>query len=98
MILINYITEKDKTDDNIYLIEQVFRELEEQDITGIRCAVYKLGENVFIHIVYFRNKEACRAFTALPAVRRFFAGIDGRLEGDPIINEVEEIGSYNGLF
>lgn len=93
-MIINYVVQKERAGENIDLIRQVFKQLHEQGIQGVKYAAYKMGENVFVHIAQFENEEANKLFSALPAFRSFRRHISDRLEEAPIVNDVQEIGSY----
>lgn len=93
-IIVNYIVRDDRVEENIRLVQEVLRQLNEQQPEGVRYAAYKMGDNVFVHVALFRDEAADKAFTNLPAFQAFRRNMSDRLEEKPIVNEVVEIGRY----
>lgn len=94
-VSINYITYPEKAEENKQLIEQVFHQLQEQKLEGIKYAVFKMGENVFVHLAQFESEEANEVFRTLPAFRAFQKNINGRLISKPITTPMMEIGTFS---
>lgn len=93
-IIVNYIVKEGRVEENIRLVREVLRQLNEQRPEGVRYAAYKMGDNVFVHVALFRDEAADKAFTSLPAFQAFRRNMSDRLEEKPIVNEVIEIGRY----
>lgn len=92
--LVNYSVRPKTTGENIHLIEEFFRELQEKNITGIEYTVYRIGQTSFIHVSGISNEEAGQQVASLPAFRHFLETMNDRLDQDPISNEIKEIGRY----
>lgn len=96
-LLINYVVKPERAEENQVLIRNVFAELKKANLAGVKYQVYKMGNNVFVHIVQFADEEANRRFTELAAFRTFRKEMDLRLEEKPVTNQLFEIGSYSSL-
>ena len=90
---INYITHPDQAEVNKQLVKEVFKQLQESNVTGVKYAVFKMGETVFVHLAQFEDDEAMAQFHALPAFQNFQKNIADRLVSEPIITPISEIGT-----
>lgn len=96
-VLINYLVKPERVDENVALIKEVFKQLKTAKLTGVKYAAFKMGENVFVHVAQFASEAANKAFSELEAFKAFQKdGATRRLES-PIINEIEEIGSFSSV-
>jgi len=91
---ITYTVKPEKVDENIRLIQEVFKQLQNDKINGIKYTCYKVGDNVFTHIVQFENDAANLAFTNMSAFKEFRKAFNDRVIGKAVSNEVSEIGFY----
>ena len=93
-VLINYIVKPERADENAALIKQVFKQLKEKQLVGVKYSAYKMGENVFVHIAQFENEAAHQQFTALESFKAFRKDMAERQIEKPVTNSIEEVGSF----
>ena len=96
-VLINYIVKPEKVDENATLIKQVFAEMREVKLKGVKYSAYKMGENVFVHVAQFENEVAHQQFTSLESFKAFRKNIAERQIEKPVTNNIEEIGSFSTI-
>jgi hypothetical protein len=96
-VFINYMIRPDMINENISLIRNVFAELKVAKLNGVKYSAYKMGENVFVHVAQFETVEAEKAFTELKAFKAFRKDMAARQIEKPIINDIEEIGSFSAM-
>lgn len=91
--VIRYRTKLDSADENAKLIEAVFAELAEQELTDIKYEVLRLEDGVtFVHIATLDSEknplQTSRAFGA------FQSGLGARLEEGPFPSVATLVGSH----
>ncbi|SIO37642.1 antibiotic biosynthesis monooxygenase family protein [Chitinophaga niabensis] len=96
-VLVNYIVKPEKIGENIALIKDVFLALKSSRSKGVKYSVYRMGENVFIHIAQFETEEANNEFRALEAFKAFRKDHSERQVEKPITNDIEEIGNFSSI-
>lgn len=96
-VLINYIVKPEKVDENATLIKQVFEQLKETQLRGVKYSAYKMGENVFVHVAQFENEAAHQQFTSLESFKAFRKDMAERQIEKPVTNNIEEIGSFSTM-
>lgn len=94
-VLINYMVKPEKVGENIVLIKNVFLELKATKTKDVKYSAFRMGENVFVHVAQFETPEAEEEFNRLEAFRAFRKNIETRQMEQPIVNQIEEIGSIN---
>ena len=94
---VNYVTYLEKAEENKQFIRQVFKQLYDKNIMGVKYAAFKMGENVFVHLAQFENEEAHEAFRKLPAFQAFQKNINDRLASKPLITSLKEIGAFSSV-
>jgi hypothetical protein len=95
--LINYMVKPDKVEENVQLIQNVFKELKVARIHGLKYSVYKMGENVFVHIAQFETPDSQTAFMELDSFKAFRENISARQLEKPIVNPIVEIASFSTI-
>ena len=93
-ILTNYIVKPEKVDENVKLIRQIFQQMREEQLKGVKYSAYKMGENVFVHVAQFENEEVHQRFTSLESFKAFRKNIEERQIEKPVTNNIEELGSF----
>jgi hypothetical protein len=93
--VIRYRTRPECAEENARLIEAVFAELAEQEVTGVRYTALRLDDGVsFVHVVALDSDvnplDASLAFAA------FQADIGKRLEEGPFPAGATVVGSHGG--
>jgi quinol monooxygenase YgiN len=96
-VLINYIVKPEKVNENATLIKQVFTEMREVQLKGVKYSAYKMGENVFVHVAQFESEVAHQQFTSLESFKSFRKNIAERQIEKPVTNNIEEIGSFSTI-
>jgi quinol monooxygenase YgiN len=96
-VLINYIVKPERVDENATLIKQVFAQMREEQVKGVKYAAYKMGENVFVHVAQFENEAAHQQFTSLESFKAFRKNMAERQIEKPVTNDIEEIGSFSTI-
>lgn len=94
-VLINYIVKPEKVDENTTLIRQVFQQMKEVQLKGVKYSAYKMGENIFVHVAQFENEAAHQQFTSLESFKAFRKNIEERQIEKPVTNNIEELGSFS---
>jgi quinol monooxygenase YgiN len=97
-MLINYIVKPEKADENTALIKQVFAQLREAQIKGVKYSVYKMSENVFVHVAQFEHEAAHQQFISLESFRTFGKNMAERQIEKPVTTNIEEIGSFSTIY
>ena len=91
---LHYVIKKEKVTESEKLTREMFDQLRTLKPEYIKHSVFKMGENVFIHIARFANEEANLNFSGLPAFINFKDSIKGLLMEESVLNEVREILTY----
>ena len=94
-VLINYIVKPEKVDENAALIRQVFQQMRDEHLKGVKYSAYKMGENIFVHVAQFENEKAHQQFTSLESFKAFRENIAERQIEKPVTNNIEELGSFS---
>jgi hypothetical protein len=76
LVVVEYQTKPDRSDENQRLVEKVFAELSDKAPAVVRCAAVCLGDR-FLHVV--DAHENSTAVTELTAFEAFQAGIAAQL-------------------
>lgn len=93
-ICINYMTLNERGEENKQLVMEIFKQLFEQNLIGVKYAVFKMGENIFVHLAQFESEEAGQAFQRLPAFQAFQKNLNSRLISLPILTPMTEIDTF----
>lgn len=94
-ILVQYRVHPDRAAENEGLVARVYAALAEARPAGLRYATYKLADGVsFVHLMSAETPEANDALRQLPAFKAFTSGIKERCAGQPVTDEVLEVGRY----
>jgi quinol monooxygenase YgiN len=96
-VLINYIVKPEKVDENAALVRQVFTQLKAVRLGGVKYSVYKMGENVFVHVAQFESEAAHQQFAALESFRLFRQTMAERQIEKPVTNDIEEVGYFSTI-
>jgi quinol monooxygenase YgiN len=94
-VLINYIVKPEKVDENAALIKQVFQQMRDEQLKGVKYSAYKMGENIFVHVAQFESEAAHQQFTSLESFKAFRENIAERQIEKPVTNNIEELGSFS---
>lgn len=86
-VLINYIVKPEKAAENATLIKQVFKQLRAERLAGVKYSLYKVGENVFVHVAQFENETAHQQFTSLESFKVFRQNMAERQIEKPVTND-----------
>lgn len=97
-VLINYIVKPEKANENAALIKQVFVQLKEAQLKGVKYSAYRMSNNVFVHVAQFENEAAQQQFTSLELFKIFRTNIAEWQTEKPVTNNIEEIGSFSTIY
>jgi hypothetical protein len=82
-------------DEHISLVQKVFLQLQEQNITGIKYVCYRTADNAFTHIAQFEDESVQKKFTSLSSFQEFRENLETRILDKPVSKDLTEIGWYN---
>jgi hypothetical protein len=93
--VIRYRTKPECADDNARLIEAVFAELADREVTDFRYTALRLGDGVsFVHVVVLDPDGS--PLDGSPAFAAFQAGLADRLDEGPFPTTATVVGSHGG--
>jgi hypothetical protein len=96
-LLFRYQTKPEATEQNMQLVENVFKELKAAAPSGVRYAVLRGDDGTFIHCVAYESEAANDQLTELPAFKAFVEGGADRRIAKPEGGDVTIIGNYGLL-
>jgi L-rhamnose mutarotase len=95
-ILVQYKVKKDKAEENIKFIQNVFDELKVNSPAGLRYASFYQPDGLsFVHIASVESEDGKNSLAESKAFTDFQKDIKDRCELPPQAIELQEIGSYN---
>ncbi len=93
-LIVRYKVKPDRASENQHYVEKVFEELRQNSPPGLRYATFKQNDGVtFIHLVSIETDT--NPLPKLPAFQAFQAEIKERCEEQPVVTDLEEVGSYH---
>jgi hypothetical protein len=93
--VIRYRTKPECADDNARLIRDVFAELAEHDVAGIRYTALRLDDGVsFLHVAVLDGES--NPLDSSPAFAAFQSDIRARLEEGPVPATATVVGTHGG--
>lgn len=93
--MVRYRLKADRIDENVALVQDVYRALQRLRPPGLRYATYRVGDGTgFVHIASHATEAERQALIGLPEFQRFLAGIADRCEEQPVAVDLQQIGSY----
>ena len=94
-LMVRYKVRPEEVAANEQAIEGVFAQLWERSLPGIRYATFKLEDGVsFVHIFSGEADGDRAALRELPAFKTFSEGVRARCEEQPVVTQLDEVGSY----
>ena len=95
-ISVQYKVKKDKAEENIKFIQNVFDELKVNSPAGLRYASFYQPDGLsFVHIASVESEDGKNPLAESKAFTDFQKDIKDRCELPPQAIELQEIGSYN---
>lgn len=92
-VLVRYKVKPDHAAENQRFVEGVFKELKAKAPPGLHYATFKLADGVsFVHFATIDAPENPLAQTV--AFQAFQENIEERCDEQPVVTELQEIGSY----
>lgn len=91
-ILVTYTTKPEFSDENAYLICDVFSELYLRSPEGIAYLVLRRDDGTFLHL--FRQEDGALALSDLEAFRAFQKNARERCRERPVVTDITIVGSY----
>ena len=93
-VLINCMVKPERVSEYRMFVKRIFEQLWQEEIQGVKYDVYKMEDNLFIHISRFATEEAKVEFEHLESVMLFNKNLNQLTNEKPVVNEVEEIEDY----
>ena len=98
-ILVRYRIKSDKVAENEQLVKEVYKQLHEKQIEGLRYTTVKLEDGVtFVHIAHHESEQVSKELSSLPAFKKFTENINDRCDEVPLVSSVSIIGAYNFIW
>jgi hypothetical protein len=95
--LIQYRAKPEQVAENERLIRDVFAQLRERGVEGVRYAVLRQDDGTFTHLVVPGPDGTTAALTSLPAFQRFQSGVRERCAVLPATAGVQVVGNHGLL-
>jgi hypothetical protein len=93
--IIRYKVKPDRVRENEQLVGAVYEELNRKRPDGIRYATFRLDDGVsFVHVVSIETADGENPLSQIEAFARFTENVRDRCDEPPVVNGLEEIGSY----
>jgi hypothetical protein len=93
-VIVRYRVKPDRADENEELVRAVYEELHETKPEGLRYATLRLDDGVsFVHLS--ESESDTSPLTEVPAFKAFQKEIADRTDEQPVVTEVEVVGSYD---
>jgi hypothetical protein len=93
-VIVRYRVKPDRADENEELVRAVYEELHETKPEGLRYATLRLDDGVsFVHLS--ESESDTSPLTEVPAFKAFQNEIADRTDEQPVVTEVEVVGSYD---
>ena len=94
-LMVQYRVRADEAAANVQAIENVFAQLWERNLPGLRYATFKLDDGVsFVHIFAGETDTDREKLRELPAFKEFSSAVRDRCEVQPVVTQLNEVGSY----
>jgi quinol monooxygenase YgiN len=95
-VIVRYKVKPDRVEENEALVRAVYDELRRVAPAGLRYATFREPDGVsFVHVA--RHEDGPNPLAALESFQRFGAAIGARCDDPPVVTELDEVGSYDGL-
>jgi hypothetical protein len=92
-VMVRYKVKPDRVEENEKLVRAVYDELRQTEPPGLRYATFKLDDGVsFVHLAITRTTES--PLSKVMAFQEFQKEIGARTDEDPVVTELDEIGSF----
>jgi hypothetical protein len=92
--MVNYRVKPDRVSENEALVRDVYAELSRTRPEGLRYATFRLADGVsFLHLA-ITDDDGHNPLQEVDAFGRFQAGISERCDEQPVVTELEEVGSF----
>ena len=92
--LVRYKIKPAEEQDNVRLVEAVFRELKAKAPEGARYMCLKLNDGTFVHFATVESKDGVHPITSLDAFRAFQSNIKERCMELPQSADATIVGNY----
>ena len=92
-VIVRYTVKPGRADENEKLVRAVYEELHETKPEGLRYATLRLDDGVsFVHLA--ESEADTSPLTEVPAFKAFQKELADRADEQPVVTEVEVVGSY----
>lgn len=94
-VVVRYKTQPDKAQENVRLIEDVFRELNAAAPNGVRYLALRLDDDTFVHV--YAAEDGAQPISTLNAFKLFQGNIGDRCVEQPQASDAVVVGTYRML-
>jgi hypothetical protein len=92
-VMVRYRVKPDRADENERLVRAVYEELHGTNPEGLRYATFRLFDGTtFVHVA--ESESATSPLNEVDAFQAFQKEIADRCEEQPVVTEIELVGSY----
>jgi hypothetical protein len=92
-VMVRYTVKPDRVAENEELVRAVYDELADTAPPGLRYATFRLDDGVsFVHVAAVEGDH--NPLGEVAAFARFQEGVRDRCDVQPVVTELQEIGSY----
>jgi radical SAM superfamily enzyme with C-terminal helix-hairpin-helix motif len=95
--MVRYKVKPEHADENVRLIQDVFKELQAKSPAGVRYLVLRLGDGTFVHFSMADTADGVSPIPRLEAFGRYQSGIRERCAELPQSSDVAVVGEYGVL-
>jgi hypothetical protein len=97
-IMVRYRVKRDRLDEHVGYITQVFEQLAREQPTGLRYASFRLDDQVsFVHLASIETADGKNPLSSLSAFKAFTEQIKDRCDESPVAVDLHEVGAYRFL-
>jgi hypothetical protein len=91
--MVRYRVKPGRADENERLVRAVYDELHESNPEGLRYATFRLDDgDTFVHVA--ESESATSPLSEVDAFQEFQSEIADRSEEQPVVTEIDVVGSY----
>jgi hypothetical protein len=97
-VLVRYRVKRDRLDEHVSYITQVFEQLARERPAGLRYASFRLDDRVsFVHLASIETADGKNPLSGLSAFKAFTERIQDRCDEPPVAVDLHEVGDYRFL-
>jgi hypothetical protein len=97
LTIVRYRVKPERVAENEELVREVYRDLAEHPVDGLRYGTFRSAEGDFVHLAWVDPQLASNPLSEVPAFQRFAEHINERAEQPPVAVQLDEVGSFQFL-